>query len=50
MAGLDVWLGFCDQELGFAVVDGTCRSVSGCEDLGLTFFRDLGSCNASCGN
>jgi hypothetical protein len=43
------WLGFCERLLGYAVVDGQCQAVRGCDDLGLGFFEDMRTCEGTCG-
>jgi eight-cysteine-cluster-containing protein len=46
LRGID--FGPCDRFLGYAVVDGQCRPVSGCDGRGYNFFPTLERCEAQC--
>ena len=46
LAGLA--FGPCDMVLGWAVIQGACVSVSGCDARGYEFFPDADTCNTSC--
>ena len=49
-----VFFGFCDMFLGYAIVNGVCEGVSGCDwefesiDYSNAFFNNLEDCESSC--
>jgi hypothetical protein len=42
------WLGSCEVVLGYGIVNGECRAISGCDNLDLDLFRDMDSCRQGC--
>ena len=47
-AGVD--FGMCEMVLGYTVVDGQCTFLSGCGDLGYTFYNTYDKCVKNCGD
>lgn len=44
----EVSFGFCEMELGWAIVNGACTLISGCDARGFTFFETLSECRTTC--
>ena len=44
----DVAFGFCEMELGWAIVNGSCTLISGCDARGFAFFETQSACRTTC--